>query len=328
MPVSKIDKKKNVLYIVIVILVIVLMIVVVALLRVMLPGANTQEYVEMNMPDIGGNYRVGTDFVLRNTLEIDTELQNTLFKHSGAVNPSPYRQVAQKLALSKESSNEYTGLYFWNTQDEDPYRYMNINVKTGTLELRYRGGFHEDTLEVDEVYAYIQDFFRVELYDVYLDKTVESGNTQTLLFKATHEDKTVYTKPGADTFGVVTLINGKITSIVLHGLMPQEFELVGELEPVEEISPSAIARLQYLLYVYPDQASSQSSMGAEAIASGRVDINMTGYSQALLFFQDSVAGESYLLPSLEITGRYLDEKNNGGTVKIIVVNKLSETETI
>lgn len=317
------QKKKNVIFPYI-ILIIVLLAGVIGIIYWLLVSKSSVEYQSFFVRDIIAPYVQGSTMSLKNNLAIirDKSSINTFYGAPG-IDTNKVREGAQKLGLSNEDYKENQQLFLWYKEDDELSDYVALNLKTGVVDLWYDGGVNVEPINPDDAYSYLADIFGLSSKNVNLLSTTKSSeNNLVLYYGFKFNERRVFFNQASEYMATITIIDGKITNALFYAF-PNEDEYVeqGQLRPLTSISPNILMNAVYTGTIVPDRVLSAERTGFLASPPESIDINLTSEVDVYYYYVDESTGRFYLLPSIEATGKYIDNENGTGLIKLIIIDQ-------
>jgi hypothetical protein len=280
-----------------------------------------KEYKRFYLDALKTKYVVDSDFTIENELPVTQESENRAMRSEKLFDISKAKDLATKLGLGKQTTNEKTRIYLWSTDTFDSNRFIKLDLILGSLEVNYASGISKDVVEPEQVYEYIVNFMGLTGLDATMSDRVSSGNNEYIQFTLKKNEKQVWGPSVTGPLMTVTRTDKIITGFSYFWLEPQ-YNSEREMKPVVKINSDELTKMNYSIEFYPSRVIGQSTQGSESSVKLPVKTNMLSSKNVYYYYFDPIANTSFLLPAVQVDGRYIDDKNETGTFTMVVINQL------
>ncbi len=283
-----------------------------------------QVKVTYSYVSIGGftpGQRIGNDLLLENSLTVDKPHDNDFLLSQQTNMINFCRTAAQKLGLGYEALKVNGDGYWLKDSKNASTNYIKFSASDGRIRLSYEYGINSDTVQPENAYKYLIDFFGIDAYNAVVANKQTRESTVTTSFKIKFNDADLYMDKTSESAGFVTMKNGKIIDAGFY-ILPKDLANGGKLKSIEKIDTEQIASTYYYSSTKPESLPAQLTVGGEeAVAVYPVKINLQSYKEVYYAYYSPTDARYYMVPAYFVSGNYLDSKDNPGTVSILMLNQ-------
>lgn len=320
---NKSKKFGNYLLIVILVGILILLIVAYVFLRSNSNNNANKNYDRLSLIDFKTNYLHNRDFTLTNDIEIKPALVSEVYRSSADkffIDKDIIRIKANQLGLALEEANVFTEVYYWSKTIDKSSNTIKLDENLRSFSISYPLGINDTQVADADVYGFVRDFFGLKIIDGELLEASDPVNgAKTLSFKAKLNGTEIFYGKAEEIFASAVVNNGKIVSANIK-LVPSQLTKNLELKPVTLISPNNINNYRYVVEFEKLQIASRDDYTVNLPFGENTRVILKEYKSAFYNYYDS-EGSTYILPAIEVRGEYIDDNNNKGNVRIILINQ-------
>jgi hypothetical protein len=261
------------------------------------------------------------DFRLDNELAVNKPETNSYFSIENNPGLQNLKNAAIKLGLTEELSNPSNGVTAWTKNDAATTNSIVYYRSRNYVEIRYPTGINAETVKPEDSFNYVTQFLGFTSFPVSINSNSTTGSSQLLTFSQKYNDKNVlYPTTQIGNASTIRIENGKITEANLY-YIGSEAKPLGNLNNISKISNENLSSFQYYVTIKPASNTTGSQLGSEPGVYKQLQFAMKSYKESYTYYYDIKNNSSYLVPSLEVTGNYIDRDNNIGTFTLNVINQ-------
>ena len=317
----QIKSKKSIRFILINLILALVLILCITL--VILTRQNKKEvknYQRFPLKNYSPAYKLTQDFTFENELSIKAPVDNSYYRSINIKDLDRFKTAANKIGLTKENQNTITEFYLWSKDNNTQINALTLDLSKGLFNLNYQDGVNNEVVEGKDSYAHMSSFFGLTPLDTKLKS--ESKNEEsvfTYTFKQEHLGKEVYFDQGTNTASTIRMSSGKIIEFYSY-ITDKNLTKGPELKPISIVSNANISSLNYFMNFMPENTVASSLYGSETQFVRPVSIFMKDYTDCFYYRVDG--NSAVLYPAIKISGDYIDNKNNKGSMTILVINEM------
>jgi len=153
---------------------------------------------------------------------------------------------------------------------------------------------------------------------------VVSGKTTTVFYKYKFSGKDLYFEDNLNKAMVATVVDGKVLGATFYLVSPfsNYQKSTNQLQPITNLDNASLLFEDYVVEASPTNPNTQvGELTGQNIAVLNLKAALKKQDTAFFYYIDNKASKSYILPALLIDGNYIDDLNNTGGIRVVVVNQ-------